>query len=103
MKFIKNKDGFTLVEMLIVMMIISVLLILIIPNVIKQQEIINDTGCDAFQKNVQAQVQSFMLENDGDIPTLEKLETEGFIEFTECPSGEQIIIESDGNVTVENE
>lgn len=103
MKYVKKQNGFTLVEMLIVMMIISVLLILIIPNVIKQQGIINATGCDAFQKNVQAQVQSYMLENEGDVPTIDELETEGFVEFTECPDGEKIIIETDGNVSVNNE
>lgn len=103
MKLVKNQNGFTLVEMLIVMMIISVLLILIIPNVIKQQGIINATGCDAFQKNIQAQVQAYMLEQDGVIPTMEDLKNEGFIEITECPNGESIIIETDGNVTVTHE
>lgn len=99
----KCQKGFTLVEMLIVMMIISVLLILIIPNVIKQQGIINATGCDAFQKNIQAQVQSYMLEHDGDIPTVEELKTEEFIELTECPDGGAVIIETDGNVTINHE
>lgn len=103
MKCIKNEKGFTLVEMLIVMMIISVLLILIIPNVIKQQEIINATGCEAFQKNVQAQVQSYMLEHDGDVPTMDDLTTEGFLEITECPDGGAVVIETDGNVTINNE
>lgn len=99
----KNQKGFTLVEMLIVMMIISVLLILIIPNVIKQQGIINATGCDAFQKNIQAQVQSYMLENEGDVPTLDDLKTEEFIELTECPDGSAVVIEADGNVSVDHE
>lgn len=100
---LKNQNGFTLVEMLIVMMIISVLLILIVPNVIKQQGIINATGCDAFQKNIQAQVQSYMLEHDGIVPTIDELEEEGFVELTVCPDGSPVLIETDGNVTINHE
>ena len=43
----KNKDGFTLIEMLIVLFIIAILLILIIPNITKNIDTAKDN------KNVQ--------------------------------------------------
>ncbi len=42
-----NKRAFTLIEMLLVLLIISLLLILIIPNIAKQSSHIQSTGCDA--------------------------------------------------------
>ena len=38
----KNKDGFTLIEMLIVLFIIAILLILIIPNITKNIDTAKD-------------------------------------------------------------
>lgn len=50
LKFNKKK-GFTLIEMLLVLLIISVLLILIIPNIAKQSDHIQKTGCLCTIKN----------------------------------------------------
>ena len=41
-KKFKNKDGFTLIEMLIVLFIIAILLILIIPNITKNIDTAKD-------------------------------------------------------------
>ncbi|KPD01109.1 ComG operon protein 3 precursor [Geobacillus sp. BCO2] len=43
-----NQKGFTLIEMLIVMMVISVLLLIAIPNITKHNSMINSKGCEAF-------------------------------------------------------
>ncbi|WP_394137468.1 competence type IV pilus major pilin ComGC [Cytobacillus oceanisediminis] len=45
---IKNDKGFTLIEMMIVLLVISVLLIITIPNVTKHNSKINSKGCEAF-------------------------------------------------------
>ncbi len=44
----KNERGFTLIEMMIVLLVISVLLFIAIPNVTKQSGSINAKGCEAF-------------------------------------------------------
>ena len=49
-KMMKNEKGFTLIEMMIVMLVISVLLIITIPNVAKHNSNINNKGCDAYVK-----------------------------------------------------
>ena len=46
-KFKNEEDGFTLIEMLLVLLVISVLIILIIPNIAAQSRNVQDTGCDA--------------------------------------------------------
>src|SRR5699024_11489782 len=52
----KNNRGFTLIEMLIVLMIISVLIMLIVPNLSGKTKEVNDKGCDALVSVVQTQV-----------------------------------------------
>lgn len=96
----KNEKGFTLLEMLLVMVVISVLLLLIIPNVIKQRSSVQGKGCDAYVKSVEAQVQAYQLEKNK-IPTIDDLINEKYITSTTCPKGEPISISSaDGTVSV---
>lgn len=45
---LKDERGFTLIEMMIVLLVISVLLFIAIPNVTKQSGSINAKGCEAF-------------------------------------------------------
>ncbi|WP_409270645.1 competence type IV pilus major pilin ComGC [Neobacillus sp. SCS-31] len=61
-RILKNTQGFTLVEMMVVMLVITVLLVITIPNIAKHNENINAKGCDAYKKMVEAQVQAFVLE-----------------------------------------
>jgi competence protein ComGC len=100
LKMMKNEKGFTLVEMMIVMLVISVLLIITIPNVAKHNTNINNKGCEAFVKMVQAQVQSYIMENNK-VPTMENLITDGYlIKDTGCPNGtKNVQIDSEGKVT----
>lgn len=96
-----KKNGFTLIEMLIVLMIISVLLLITIPNVTKHNKAINSKGCEAYVTMAQAQVQAYQMENDGVIPTIEQLEQEGYIPSNQCPNnGGALEIDGEGNVTV---
>lgn len=49
---LKGNKGFTLIEMLIVMLVITVLLLIMIPNVLKHNTVINNKGCSALVKMV---------------------------------------------------
>ncbi|MBE2926569.1 prepilin-type N-terminal cleavage/methylation domain-containing protein [Anoxybacillus flavithermus] len=44
----RNEKGFTLIEMLIVLMVITILILITIPNVTKHNSMINNKGCSAF-------------------------------------------------------
>lgn len=107
----KNQAGFTLIEMMIVLLVISVLLIITIPNVTKNNSTINNKGCEAFVRMVEGQVQAYRLDNDDKIPTLEELAKEGYLKGkkdkdgnvtgTSCPNGDLITINPEnGAVTV---
>jgi len=94
----KNEKGFTLIEMMIVMLIISVLLIITIPNITKHNSNINSKGCQAFVKMVEAQVQSYKIETN-QIPTISDLIDKGYLKSAQCPDGvTTVTIDSDGTV-----
>src|SRR6478735_5510145 len=96
---LKGDKGFTLIEMLIVMLVITVLLLIMIPNVLKHNTVINNKGCSALVKTVEAEVQVYELEN-GEKPSLEELEAGGYLkEGTVCPNGQAIQIDGTGKVT----
>lgn len=98
MRFLRNNKGFTLVEMLIVMLVISVLLLLTIPNIAKQREGIMSKGCEAYEKMVYSQVEAYYLENNvypGSISDL----ADFLGENPTCPDGHTITISAGGTVT----
>ncbi len=57
--------GFTLVEMLMVLIIISALLLLFVPNLSKQKEAIKETGGAAVVKAVEGQAELHSLGHTG--------------------------------------
>lgn len=105
---IKNQKGFTLIEMMIVLLVISVLLVITVPNVTKNNSSINEKGCEAFVNMVQGQVQAFELDGNKSeggelVPvSVAALKAGGYITQEKCPSGKAITIE-DGKVTVVKE
>jgi competence protein ComGC len=97
----KNEKGFTLIEMMVVLLIISVLLIVTLPNITKSSGVIDEKGCEAFIELVESQAQLFKIEN-GSYPTdITALATEEYLgtENTSCPNGETVVINLDGSVT----
>lgn len=100
---VREQKGFTLVEMLIVLLIISVLILITIPNVTKHFASIDDKGCSAYVSMVQGQVEAYRVDKMK-YPTIEELIAEKYISGDEakCPSGERVIVEANGNVKIEN-
>lgn len=73
-KMLKKKvKGFTLIEMLVVLGIISILLLLFVPNLSKQKEAIQKKGDAAIVKIVESQMDIYELDH-GVRPTAEELE-----------------------------
>ncbi|MFC3039054.1 competence type IV pilus major pilin ComGC [Virgibacillus xinjiangensis] len=100
---LKSNKGFTLIEMLIVLTIISVLIILIVPNLSTRSESVHDTGCEALVSVVESQVALYHLEN-GDYPeTLAALAADDYIteDQTTCSNGQDLnYTNTDGSVSV---
>lgn len=78
LKSLKVK-GFTLVEMLVVLLIISVLMLLFVPNLTKQKEAVTEKGNAAVVKVVESQAELFEVNHTNEKATLSKLVNEGTI------------------------
>lgn len=97
---VRNERGFTLIEMMIVLLVISVLLIITIPNVTKHNSKINNKGCEAFVQMVQAQVQAYEIDKREKPANIQALIDEKYLNEGEnkCPNGAEISISSEGKV-----
>ncbi|MEK6268985.1 MAG: competence type IV pilus major pilin ComGC [Planococcus sp. (in: firmicutes)] len=100
MRLLKNQKGFTLIEMLIVMLIITVLIAIAIPNVTKQSSAVEEKGCKAFVQMVQGQVESYRMDEKA-IPSMADLTSKGYLKTNEtnCPNGDVVTIAVDGVVS----
>lgn len=74
----KTMQAFTLLEMLVVLLIISVLMLLFVPNLSKQRERVNETGNAAIVKVVDSQAELYSL-NENSEATLGKLVSKNMI------------------------
>lgn len=99
-KITRSEKGFSLIEMLIVLLIITVLILITLPNVTKHSESIDEKGCEAFVQMAQGQAEAYKI-NEGSYPaTIQVLEDEGYLkEGATCPNGNAITI-NDGKVSV---
>lgn len=99
MKKIYNEKGFTLIEMMIVLLIISVLILVAIPNVTKHSKSIDTKGCDAYLKMVEGQVQAYKMDTKKTPTSLTDLTKGGYLPAdAKCPDGTELTIEADGKV-----
>lgn len=60
----KTKSGFTLIEMMIVLLIISILVLLFIPNLSKQKDTVSEQGDEAIVKTVETQIEVYEINHN---------------------------------------
>lgn len=100
MRKVHNERGFTLIEMLVVLLIISILLIITIPNITKHQSTIQTKGCQAFIKMVQSQVQAYEIDYNQLPASMDELESKGYLKQKTCPNGGAVSLDATtGEVT----
>ena len=99
MKRVKEEQGFTLIEMLIVLLIISVLILIMIPNVTKHFNTIDNKGCSAYLKMIDSQIEAYRIEERNSEVTLENLQSAGYLNKEnltdgklKCPNGKDVVI-----------
>ncbi|MDQ0224887.1 competence type IV pilus major pilin ComGC [Metabacillus niabensis] len=101
----KDQKGFTLIEMLVVLLVITILLLITIPNVTKHNSRIQKKGCEGLVNMVQAQVTAYKIDNNK-TPKMDDLLNAGYLKGEQapvCPNGNSIIIGADGEVTASGE
>ena len=98
-----NESGFTLIEMLIVLFIISILILIAIPNVTKHFATVDKKGCDAYVKMVQGQVEAYRIDI-GQYPTsVSELENKEYLKERDSKACEgKTITIANGKVDVSN-
>lgn len=88
------KKGFTLLEMVVVIIIVSILFLLTIPNVSKVINSVDNRACQAMTKVVDSAIAQFKLDY-GTMPnSITDLVNADYLtpEQTSCSSGESLII-----------
>lgn len=71
--------AFTLIEMLVVLLIISILLLLFVPNLSKQKDSVKETGNAAVVKVVDSQAELYEMKKNNKTASLAALVSEGQI------------------------
>lgn len=97
-----KKNGFTLLEMIVVIMIISVLFVLTIPNVSKVIKAVDTKACKIQTKVIDTAIVEYKLEWGVEPHDIKDLFIAGFIteEQMRCPNGAELRIE-DGHTVYE--
>jgi len=89
------KKGFTLLEMVVVVIIISILFLLTVPNVSKIINSVDSKACSAMTKVVDSAIAQFKLDY-GTMPnSITDLVNGGYLtaDQTKCSNGQSLIIE----------
>lgn len=88
------ENGFTVLEMMIVMLVIAVLLIVTLPNIQQKEEIIRDKGCDALLDIVNSQIILYEIDHDESPTSMSQLISEGYLKEkqTVCPDHSNVEI-----------
>ncbi|MCA0171089.1 competence type IV pilus major pilin ComGC [Bacillus sp. RAR_GA_16] len=102
LRIVKQEKGFTLIEMMIVIMIISVLLLIAVPGLTKNNEVVEDKSCEATIKVAQTQVAAYKANLNKLPASIDDLAGEGYLDMEEttCPGGETLTIDSEGKVAL---
>ncbi|PYZ95311.1 competence protein ComG [Salipaludibacillus keqinensis] len=90
-KIIRSSKGFTLIEMMIVLVIISILLLIVVPNLTKNQELASDKGCEATIELIKTQVVAYQIEHNKLPSSISELEGD-YVQSTTCPDGSKLIL-----------
>ncbi len=103
MKRNRTKKGFTLLEMTIVVLVISVLVLLTVPNMQKTLGIVNNKGCKALEKVGDAAIIQYKMEYDEYPSSVSDLVSAGLLtqQQTTCNGSKHLVI-SGGNAEIQD-
>ncbi|MDA3131103.1 competence type IV pilus major pilin ComGC [Aliibacillus thermotolerans] len=89
-----HERGFTMIEMMIVLLIITVLLLIAVPNMVKNNHVAQSKGCEATIQLLEAQVGAYEVEKLEKPSSLEQLQEEGYVDRIVCPDNTPLMLEN---------
>ena len=89
-----KEDGFTLLEMLVVLLIITILILLIVPNIGNRSSDMHDDGCEALIIIAQSQADMYLLDKGSKVNSIDLLVKDQYLNKnqTTCKNGKNLII-----------
>jgi len=88
MKLFRKEEGFTLVELMVVVLIIGILVAIAIPVFNAAKANAQKKSCYANQRTIEGAAQTYAAENDGNLPANVAALAGAYIKvIPECPSG----------------
>lgn len=89
-----NSKGFTMLEMMIVIMVVALLFLLTVPNINQVMSIVQRKGCDAQLSVVDAAILQYFMEFDVYPSSIDQLISEDLMsdEQKACQNGQDIQI-----------
>lgn len=89
----KTKNAFTLLEMMIVLLIITIILLITLPNIPQKETIIREKGCKSLLSVIDSQILLYQIEKD-EVPSIQDLINDGYLkeEQAKCPNGKSVEI-----------
>lgn len=90
-----KKNGFTILEMLIVLLVVAVLLLVTLPNIQQKEKIIRTKGCQALLEIVNSQILLYEIDTDKTPQSVQDLITNGYLKEGQaaCPNGSAVGIQ----------
>ncbi len=88
----KTKNAFTLLEMMIVLLIITIILLITLPNITQKETIIRER-LKSLLSVIDSQILLYQIEKD-EVPSIQDLINDGYLkeEQAKCPNGKSVEI-----------
>ncbi len=90
-----KKKGFTILEMILVLTVITIIVLISLPNISQKKDLINDVGCKALIEVVDSQILAYEIDGRR-VSSIDDLIKAGLITEKQatCPNGTRIYIEN---------
>ncbi|MBQ1477063.1 MAG: prepilin-type N-terminal cleavage/methylation domain-containing protein [Erysipelotrichaceae bacterium] len=90
-----KRNAFTLLEMIVVVMIISILFLLTVPNVTKVIQSVDAKACNAMTKVIDTAIVQYKLDHDSLPSSIQDLVSGGYIteSQTVCSNGKSLYLQ----------
>ena len=88
------EKGFTILEMILVLTVISLIVLVTVPNIAQKKQVIGQVGCSALVELINGQILLYDLENGEKPGDVSDLVDGGYITENQCycPDGTRISI-----------